>query len=258
MITTEASASLLLLQFRDFYGELIKIKRLIRSGQTPGSMGTGSLENTPGVRMASAVAERLAAVMEQQSTLAGRRGADYTGLYRQAEYVMAALADEILLHHLEWGGKEAWNKHLIEYRLFKSRIAGDEFFGRLDSLLQTPDPMYKDLATVYLLAIMMGFRGRYWSKHDTEKIDYYRRQLFVFIFHGQPELTKETKKLFPETYLHTVEEAPGRKVPQVKIWYVLLALLIVGYIFISRSIWVNSTTALGELSARIEGLVSGK
>ena len=43
--------------------------------------------------------------MEQQALLAGRRGSDYTGFYRQAEYVMAALADEILLHHLEWIGK---------------------------------------------------------------------------------------------------------------------------------------------------------
>ena len=129
--------------------------------------------------------------------LAGRRGSDYTGFYRQAEYAMAALADEIFLHQLDWVGKEAWNNHLIEYRLFRTRVAGEEFFTRLDRLLQTPDPMYKDLATVYLLAITLGFRGRYWSTNDSGRIDFYRRQLFTFIFHGQPELHKETKKLFP-------------------------------------------------------------
>jgi type VI secretion system protein ImpK len=251
MIAAEETASLLLLQFRDFYGELIKLKRLIRAGQTP---LTGSPDSSPGDRMAMAVAERLAAVMEQQSIVAGRRGTDYTGIYRQTEYVMAALADETLLHQVEWEGKEAWNNHLIEYRLFQTRIAGDEFFKRLDKLLLTPDPMYKDLATVYLLAIMLGFRGRYWGANDKGKITYYRRQLFVFIFHGQPELSKETKQLFPETYLHTVEEGAGRKVPRWRIWYVLLALLIVAYVFASRSIWLKWTSDLGATSDRIEKL----
>ena len=252
MITTEEGASLLLLQFRDFYSELIKLKKLIRSGAPLGA--TGSPDKSVGDRAATAVAQRLAAVMEQQATLAGRRGSDYTGFYQQAEYVMAALADEILLHHLDWAGKEAWNNHLIEYRLFKTRSAGDEFFSRLDRLLQTPDPMYRDLATVYLLAIMLGFSGKYWATTDRGKIDYYRRQLFIFIFHGQPELHKETKKLFPEAYLHTVEEGTGRKVPQVKVWYFLLAALIVVYIFISRSIWVNSTSEVDATTMRIEAL----
>jgi type VI secretion system protein ImpK len=252
MITTEEGASLLLSQFREFYSELINLKKLIRGGATFGAMGTP--EKTEGDRAAVAVADRLAAVMEQQSMLAGRRGSDYTGFYRQAEYVMAALADEILLHHLNWSGKQAWNNHLIEYRLFKTRIAGEEFFTRLDRLLQTRDPMYKDLATVYLLAIMLGFRGKYWGSHDQVKIDSYRRQLFTFIFHGQPGLKLETKKLFPEAYLHTVEEGAGRKVPQVKIWYVLLAGLIIVYLVVARSIWINSTAELEGITTRIEAL----
>src|SRR4051812_38562143 len=118
MITTEEGASLLLAQFRDFYSELINLKKVIRAGATFGGMG--SPDQNEGERSARAVADRLAAVMEQQSVLAGRRGSDYTGFYRQAEYVMAALADEILLHHLNWEGKQAWNNHLIEYRLFKT------------------------------------------------------------------------------------------------------------------------------------------
>ena len=252
MITTEEGSSLLLAQFRDFYSELINLKKVIRAGATFGV--SGAPEQTEGDRAAHAVADRLAAVMEQQSVLAGRRGSDYTGFYRQAEYVMAALADEILLHHLAWSGKQAWNNHLIEYRLFKTRIAGEEFFTRLDRLLQTPDPMYKDLGTVYLLAIMLGFRGKYWGANDQGKVDFYRRQLFTFIFHGQPELRKETRKLFPEAYLHTVEEGAGRKVPQVRIWYILLAVLIVVYLVTARSIWMNSTTELEGIMTRIEAL----
>jgi type VI secretion system protein ImpK len=252
MSTVEESQSLLLLQFRDFYGELIKLKRLIRSGAPLGESATP--ETVPGERAAVAVAERVVAVMEQQALIAGRRGSDYTGIYSQAEYVMAALADEILLHKLNWIGKDAWNTHLVEYRLFRTRVAGEEFFKRLDRLLQTPDPMYKDLATIYLLAIMLGFRGKYWANNDRGRLEFYRKQLFTFIFHGQPELHKDTKKLFPDAYLNTVEEGTGRKVPQVKIWYVLLAALVLIYFFISRSIWVNSTAELNAITTRIEAL----
>src|SRR5437763_15114754 len=129
MIATDEASSLLLLQFRDFYSELIKLKRLVRSGAALGA--SGSPEKTEGDRAANAIAERLTAVMEQQSLIAGRRGSDYTGFYQQAEYAMAVLADEILLHHLDWVGKDAWNNHLMEYRLFRTRIAGEEFFKRL-------------------------------------------------------------------------------------------------------------------------------
>jgi len=250
MTATEQTESLLLLQFREFYSELIKLKRLIRSGTPFGAKG--SPEQPAGDRAAIAVSERIAAVMEQQSLIAGRRGSDYTGVYQQTEYVMAALADEILLHHLEWAGKEAWNNHLIEYRLFRTRIAGEEFFNRLDRLLRTPDPMYKDLATVYLLGIMLGFRGKYWSTNDSGRIDFYRRQLFTFIYHGQPELHKDTKKLFPDAYLHTVQEGAGRKLARVKIWYFLLAAMMVIYLLVSRSIWINSTAEIEGIYSRIE------
>jgi type VI secretion system protein ImpK len=253
MTTTQQTDSRLLLQFRDFYSEVIKLKRLIRSGTPLGAKA--SPEQTAGDRAATVVAERIAAVMGQQAQVAGWRGSDYTGTYRQAEYVMAALADEILLHHLEWDGKEAWNNHLIEYRLFRTRIAGEEFFNRLDRLLQTPDPMFNDLATVYLFAIMLGFRGRYWASNDRGRIDYYRRQLFTFIYGRQPELHKDTKKLFPEAYIHTVEEGPGRQAANVKIWYFLLAAMMVAYFFISRSVWVNSTAEIEGIHSRIQALL---
>jgi type VI protein secretion system component VasF len=94
---------------------------------------------------------------------------------------------------------------------------------------------------------MLGFRGKYWGANDRGTIDFYRRQLFTFIFHGQPELKKETRKLLPDAYLHTVEEGSGRRVPQVKAWFILLEALIVVYVVISKSIWTNSTVEIEEV-----------
>jgi type VI secretion system protein ImpK len=253
MSRTEEGPSVLLTQFRDFYGELIKIKRLVKSGAF--SSAAGSPDKPVDDRVAEAVRERITAIMERQAMFAGRRGSDYTGLYRQAEYVMAALADEILLHRIEWQGKRAWNSHLIEYRLFRTRVAGEEFFNRLDRLLQTPDPMYKDLATIYLMAIMLGFRGRYWGNNDNGKIDFYRRQLFTLIFDAQSQLKQETKRLFPEAYRHTIDQGSSFKLPQIRIWYVVLGALIIAYVVISRSIWTNGTLDIEGVSSRIEELL---
>ncbi len=246
--------SFLLSQFRTFYGELINLKRLLKSGKgfiAEDSSGDSATD------YAATIAERLTEIMERQAMVAGRRGSDYTGLYGQAEYVMAVLADEVLLHHVEWIGKDVWQYYLLEHRMFQSRIAGEEFFRRIDRLLQTSDPIYKDLATVYLLAIMLGFRGKYSGGNDSGNIDFYRRQLFIFIFHGSPELKEETKKLFPDAYLHTVAESGEKsiKAPQVAVWYLLLAALVVFYVLVSRIVWTNSTTDLEGITSRIERLL---
>lgn len=252
MTTIDTGASFLLTQFREFYSEMISLKKQAQLG-TPVRPEADATATPEADQAAAAVLERLLAVMEQQAAIAGRRGTDYRGFYRQAEYVMAALADETLLH-LEWAGAGVWENYLIEYRLFKTRVAGDNFFERLNRLLQTPDPVYKDLATVYLLALVLGFRGKYRGTDDQGEIDRYRRQLFTFIFHGQPELSKETKKLFPEAYLHTVEEGAGRKVPRVSGWAALLALLIVSYLVLAGFLWSSLTTDFVALTERIEAL----
>jgi type VI secretion system protein ImpK len=255
MTTTEEAVSFLIIQFREFYGELITLKKQARTGTLvhPSPLAGEAGQLSEADRAANAVLERLLGVFELQAAAAGRRSTDYRGFYRQAEYVMAALADETMIH-LDWAGRRIWENYLVEYRLFKTRIAGEVFFERLERLLQTPDPVYKDLATIYLLALMLGFRGKYQGTDDHGEIDRYRRQLFTFIFHGQPELSKETKRLFPEAYLHTVEEGPGRKVPQIKGWVMLLAVLVAGYLLVSNFLWSSLTTNVLGITDRIDTL----
>jgi len=54
MIATDEGSSVLLLQFRDFYTELIKLKRLVRSGAPLGA--SGSPENPEGERATTVIA----------------------------------------------------------------------------------------------------------------------------------------------------------------------------------------------------------
>ena len=46
-----------------------------------------------------------------------RTGGEYaSALYRRAQYVMAALADETFLY-LDWPGRDAWRANLLEFKL---------------------------------------------------------------------------------------------------------------------------------------------
>ncbi|MFC1890314.1 DotU family type IV/VI secretion system protein, partial [Thermodesulfobacteriota bacterium] len=52
-------------------------------------------------------------------------------LYETASYPLIAMVDEIVLNS-NWEHTHEWLENLLEYRVFGTQIAGDEFFLRLD------------------------------------------------------------------------------------------------------------------------------
>ena len=86
--------------------------------------------------------------------------------------------DEIFLHIVEWDGVEIWHNNLLETRLFDSYIAGEQVFRHLDKLLQERNPVYADLARIYLIALSLGFQGKHRNTSDTQQLDKYRQQMF--------------------------------------------------------------------------------
>jgi type VI secretion system protein ImpK len=125
---------------------------------------------------------------------------------------MAALADETFLR-LEWPGRDYWTNHLLETQLFDSHNAGEEFFMRMDRLLDQPERSYTDIYAVYLMALSLGFRGKYWGVEDGGRIEAYRRRLFVRIYRRRLELFAGQTRLFPDSYRHTLSEGTARKLP---------------------------------------------
>src|SRR5262249_39855156 len=83
--------------FQDFYTEVIRLRAAAESGMIPVSgLGDGPEEQARLIRT------RLTGFMERSSLFAGRAAGELGfGLYREVQYVMAALADEIFLQ-LPW------------------------------------------------------------------------------------------------------------------------------------------------------------
>lgn len=194
--------------------------------------------------------QELQSLLEMQALEAGRRGGEYGVLYyKEAQYVMAALADEIFLH-LDWSGRTAWRDDLLETRLFGTYAAGEKLFQRLDKLLQGGDRVQAELAVVYLLALSLGFRGKYrGAKHDQKLIDY-RKQLYSYIYQRRPDLADQTRRLTAQAYDHTQADARPRMLPSPTRWYWLFALALIGYVLLGHVLWDG---AVAELQALLAG-----
>jgi type VI secretion system protein ImpK len=253
----ELERSLLLKQFYNFYSEIIRQKKIAKLyAETPLTEQAPEPEETPSEEEGTqSVSRALLSLLEEQALEAGRRGGEYgVSFYKEAQYIMAALGDEIFLN-MDWEGREAWKSGLLEFKLFGTHVAGELFFQKLDKLLVDRDPAFVEIAAVYLQALSLGFRGKFRDIDDEGRLDYYRRQLFSFIFHKNPDLLNPDRLLYPAAYAHTMAEGEGKKLPYVKRWIIVVILLVAGFLVVSHGIWINVTEDLKQVIQQI--LVGG-
>lgn len=241
--------SFLLEQFRTFYEVLANEKSLIQSGRW-----TPPRDDPQGIaRGVDAISRRLMAELERQALEADRQGLQYSSnFYREAQYVMAALADDFFVH-FDWPGRQAWKANLLEYRLFETYVAGEMVYHRIERLLRNLDPVYRDLGAVYFMALALGFEGKYWGGDDRSRIEAYKHRLHTFIF-GSKAGADGHALLFPEAYAHTLHEGTGRRLPNVRLWLMVLASLVLVYLFVSHRIWTSRTQTLQQEVGEIRSL----
>jgi type VI secretion system protein ImpK len=208
-------------------------------------------------RISTFVWQRLLSLFERQEAHAWRYGGTYGAeFYKEAQYVMVALADEIFLN-LEWEGRRYWVSNLLETKLFQTHAAGELIFKKIDRLLHDRDPVYRDLGAVYLMALSLGFRGKYrgGEHNDGGRLHDYRRRLFSFVFRRDPDLKDESRRLFPETYNHTMRVEQKRNLQDPRAWIILLCAVVLAYVAVTHGIWVKLTGRLAETNEHISTVV---
>jgi type VI secretion system protein ImpK len=274
LATERRGGSYLVRQFWAFYAELVALKRqlggsaaaitrsrqgaqsprewALEAGLQPAEPGAGpEAESAPkaptepapeqggraAMMAAQSVSRQLIGVLELQAIEAQRAGGRYSlDINHEAQYVMAALADETLLS-FDWPGRDVWTSCLIEEALFGSRIAGDRIFDRLDELLRTRDPARRDLALIYLLALSLGFEGRYRGTDCLARMQAYRAAIYRFRTGRDPDPTDRSRQISPQAYGFTVSDALPQEMPHVSRWIAILVLVIVGILGVSQLVW---------------------
>ena len=216
---------------------------------------SGSDVDRAELRLAAArtVQQRLQSLLEKQAAEAAQRRGDHgAGMYREAMYVMAALADEVFLN-LQWEGRSAWAANLLETRLFGTQVAGERIFQRIDQFLRERDTMHREIEVIYLLALSLGFEGIYRGGTGEEPTRL-RRALYTLIYPRQPSIANGERPLFPQSYMHTLQRPNPIRLPTIGRWGTALALVLVVYLTIAHVAWVDVTRDIRRLNAEIAEL----
>lgn len=243
--------------FLEFYTELLRLRRAVEQGEHGQPGGPPGAQPSP-VSAFSAytpamagdpdiVAQRLQSLLEAQALLVGRRGSDFIlAQYREAQYVMAAFADEIFIYEVEWRGRDMWRENPLEHRLFRTRSAGERLFENIELILAGGDRRQAELAPVYILALSLGFRGRYRSDAGGSVIRDYANRLFEFVFDRPADIHAPGRRLAPQAYEHVLAGNPVRG-PRFRVsWPVVTAGIAVGFLVVSQIMWWAMTGDLAH------------
>ncbi|WP_207482418.1 DotU family type IV/VI secretion system protein [Arenibaculum pallidiluteum] len=202
------------------------------------------------------ILERLQAFLETQAAGFGRRASDVMlAQYREAQYAMAALADDVFLHEIEWDGREVWRLNHLEQRLFRSRLAGDRIFERMDALLASGDRRLLQLASVYLCILSLGFKGRHRGPGGDVRIRGYAERLFEMLSGREPDLlgtwSGAMRPLVPAAYAHTVRGDAARRGRWHPRWPMVLAGVLAVWLLVGQALWMTSSSRLSEASGAV-------
>jgi type VI secretion system protein ImpK len=246
------------MQFRQFCSELLRLREMVeqryplsaadaggkQAAEALGDSFAGSgdtVAQNSSRKAASPIEEirsSLLGLLEQQSQRSGDLGGALGfGLFREAEYVMAALADELLLN-AHWSGRHNWR--LLEQEIFQTHASGDLFFQKLDRLLAGNASSSRDLAMIYFQALSLDFRGRYRNDDPQGQLERYRRQLYFRVYHSLPA-DGARDPIFLETYDLSAVDREGRRLPNPHLWWLVLAGICTLWIFASTLLWHHVT-----------------
>lgn len=245
-------------RFTEFVIELGRQKEAIRAGRwayyadSPISPKNGSA----GEKGPNPAWEAIAALLRRQATDSSRHGASGEELYREAEFAMAALADEVFLTELgNWPGRADWSAYPLQKAFFGTINAGEELFTKIDRFLENYHPGQRGLAEVYFNVLSLGFRGKYGVGEEgprslkiprgVEK----RRQRLLHTFH-EPSAPLSSR-VSDAAYRNIRTEEAGSEIPSARqsILFLALAVLVVG-----AGIWAASSWLRGDLQAAVDTL----
>jgi type VI secretion system protein ImpK len=263
MILQTLQKSFIVKSFRDFYQEIVVYKAIALSGHdivlsddmslsriqmaaetTP--LPTSSDEITLGQSIARKILNTLELTLQQQMAYANNYGGEFAArYYKEAQYLMAALADEVFLN-MNWSGRAEWEANLLESKLFGTHTAGSTIFNNLDTYLLERDPSTRDIGAIYLWILGLGFKGKYRNTDDGNALADYRKKLYNFIMLHAPDLLDPDSKLFDQSYHHTLDRGTAVKLPNPKAYNWAFLGIIASFLIGSFLIWHHEISPLNK------------
>lgn len=200
----------------------------------------------PGAQaVALRISARLETVLSRQWDQARRTMSDRElAALREVQFLMCALADELFLHEIEWRGRDAWSERLLEQRVFGTRVAGEQIFEQIAALAQRRDQAEADLASVYLAAIGLGFRGRFRGAEHAPQLEALSRMLFDLLAGRAADPTLGGRNLVPGAIANVISGERRARVSRITIGTGALLGIAGTFALLSSVLWFVMTSDL--------------
>lgn len=242
--------------FSTLYEEVLRLKFSVEAAPWRWTQAVGEDGDTRGAaeEAARSVSEPLRMLLQELAREAARQEGETTAKkFEEARYMMAALADETFLN-LDWEGRIVWPGDLLESQLFQTHFAGERVFQRIEALLLEQDADERDLGLVYLLALSLGFEGKYRGAQDREVLEDLRTRLLAFSAPADAPPATSAETLLLQPYAHTLDEASTLTLPRVRLWTLAVVASVLVYVVVSSLVWREIASPLAACSAAITNM----
>lgn len=247
----QASESAIVHGFQAFYYELLRQKeKALSMFFAPKKEEESDADNSEVEGYVVGIQKKLLSIIENVTNTIHAKSRINPKFVGDAKYIMAVLADEIFLN-LQWEGAKFWRYTLLEKQIFQTEIAGDKFFTMLDEIVT--DFNNEEMAFLYLMALSLGFKGRYRDiKNSDEHIGWYKDRLYSILN------TKSARLYFPgrshmieSCYDYVYAENDNSQLPDYRFWAYCVLSVVFAYILISHFVWADITDDIGEILSKI-------
>lgn len=256
-----ASESAIVHGFQAFYYELLRQKEkalsLFYAKKNEQAEESKQNEENESTKQASLeegcvveIQKKLLSVIENVSNTIHANSRINTRYITDAKYIMSVLADEIFLN-IDWEGAKFWRYTLLEKQMFQTEIAGDKFFSMLDEIIS--DFSNEEMAFLYLMALSLGFKGRYRDIENSEEhLGWYKDRLYSMLN------TKNVRLYFPgrshmidSCYEHTYLESDNAFLPDARFWSWCVLSVVFIYVVVSYLVWADITNDISDVLEKI-------
>lgn len=234
----------LLACFHEFHAEVVRLKQEVTRLDPP--------PPDP-----EEVKSRLVTLFERQSADAQHRLADHEQpSFKEAQYVMVAMADEVFLR-LDWNGRGLWTSRPLEAEEpFYSHVAGERIFQRIDEIVREREAVPVELLAVYLAALALDFQGKYRYASEgsagAREPARYRRDLAKQLEQVDSAAVRPSEELCPAAYDATLAGASRRGLPTLRVAFLVLLIVFLCWLFVGLALWYYQALEASEQINRIE------
>jgi type VI secretion system protein ImpK len=237
--------------FREFYAELHQIKQALHDSDWTSLAGGRAVPEPVQSQLAGFVQGRLQRAIAAQGF--GLPPSPRAPAGVDPGYVMAAVADETLLHDVSWPARDVWAETPLEFGLYRSRTAGERIFRAVEALSRSHLQDTDGTAAAILLALELGFRGRFRSAAttaDAAAIEAARQQLVSLVVHNRDALRDPALALMAGAR-EPLTHPQARRLPRLRPWLHVCLAVCVLYLALSWLIWHGEVQGTLDEALRI-------